>query len=123
MGIRLRNRRIAIGVGDSALRATIKASLERESAEVFAHESVADLLEGIDRTRPDLCIVDVDLLAMLREPVLDRVRSVSRLLPLVLLTGHVVRSELAPLQNLPTLSLPFSRAQLLVLLEGLLRGA
>jgi DNA-binding response OmpR family regulator len=121
MGIRLSNRKIAIGVGDSALRASIQASLERESADVSSHETLESLLEGVDLVRPDLCLVDIDLLGLLRDPALERLRSLSRMLPLVLLTGHVARPELAQFEDLPTLTLPFRRAELLTLIEGLLR--
>lgn len=123
MGSRLHGRRVAIGVLDPPLRASIRASLEREAAEVSAHGSLDDLLAALDPARPiDLCIVDVDLPGLAADADLRRLRSLSARIPVVRLTGHLQPDPPGPVDDPPTLTLPFGRAQLIGLVERLLRS-
>jgi DNA-binding NtrC family response regulator len=120
MGTRLRGRRIAIAILDPALRTSLRASLERESAEVLELRSIAGLLRNPEGTA-ELAILDIDLPDLAQASVVAELPALTAGIPVVLLSGHLAPAlSPGPLRDLPTLTLPFGRARLIELITRLL---
>jgi CheY-like chemotaxis protein len=117
----LRGRKIAIGVADSSFRNALRRTLEREGAAVQASDEAAALLESLPSQIPDVCIIDVDLPDLGPAELAVRVRDHGAI-PIVLVSAHLFPSDSPSLKDLPTLPLPFSRRQLLEVLERAFRG-
>ena len=112
----LRGRKIAIGVADSSFRDALRRTLEREGATVEASDAAASLLASLPALSPDVCIIDVDLPDLGPAELAARVRQHAAI-PIVLVSAHLFPSDKDSLKDLPTLPLPFSRRQLLEVLE------
>jgi DNA-binding response OmpR family regulator len=112
----LRGRKIAIGVADTSFRDALRRTLEREGAMVAASDAAETLLSTLPSFSPDVCILDVDLPDLGPAELVARVRQRAAT-PIVLVSAHLFPSDKDSLKDLPTLPLPFSRRQLLEVLE------
>ncbi len=122
MTSRLRGRTIAIAVADEAFRDTLRRTLEREGASLQVSREGAGLLDSIRSSRTHAAIIDVDLPDLGPEDLLRAIRVVIPELPVILVSAHLFPGDVPALKDLPTLPLPFSRVQLLDLLERNLGG-
>ena len=121
MSASLRGRKIAIGVADSSFRDALRRTLEREGATVFASDTATALMTSVTSLVPDLCIMDVDLPDLGPADLASELRQQGAM-PIVLVSAHLFPSDSAPLKDLPTLPLPFSRRRLLEVLGQALSG-
>ncbi len=117
----LRGRKIAIGVADPSFRNALQRTLEREGAAVESSDTAMALLAAIETSVPDVCIIDVDLPDLGPAELAGRLRERGAL-PIVLVSAHLLPSDIPSLRDLPTLPLPFSRRQLLEVLNRAFGG-
>jgi DNA-binding NtrC family response regulator len=122
MGSRLRGRRIALAVADEAFRDALRRTLERQGATTSVSAAGNGILHAIETFDPSVCIIDVDLPDRRPEDLLIRIREIDPDLPVILVSAHLLPGDVPSLRELPILPLPFSRVQLLDLLDRSLDG-
>lgn len=118
----LRSLRIAIGVADPSFRDALRRTLEREGATVVAGDTAAGLIDALPGLNPDACIIDVDLPDLGPAEIALRIRKQHTALPIVLVSAHLFPLDNAALKELQMLPLPFSRRQLIAVLDRALGG-
>ncbi len=80
--------RILVIDDESAIRTSLKMTLEYEGYEVVGAATGQEGLSLIERDAPDLVLLDVKMPGMDGLDVLDRIRSMSDTLPVIVVSGH-----------------------------------
>lgn len=111
---------------DTAMRDMLAAYLERQGLAVTAMPSAEELLRRIDRLRPDLVVLDVNLPGMSGLQACQKLRAAGDRLPIILLTAQ--SDEVDRVLGLEMgaddyLGKPFSARELLARIRAVLRRA
>src|SRR5256714_3149574 len=115
--------RILVIDDESAIRESLKMTLEYESYEVIAAATGQEGLALAERDAPDLVLLDVKMPGMDGLEVLDRMRAMNDALPVVVISGHGTIStavEATKKGAFDFVEKPFATERVLVILRNAL---